>query len=115
MKTTTILGAVALAAVMTTGAMAETFKPAVVYDFGGRNDRSFNEAAYKGALQFEERTGIKFRDFEIQNPSQREQALRNFARRGLDPIITIVSLRQLHWRKLLRNFLTRTSQSLIPS
>ncbi|KZK75468.1 Membrane lipoprotein TmpC precursor [Pseudovibrio sp. W64] len=104
MKTTTILGAVALAAVMTTGAMAETFKPAVVYDFGGRNDRSFNEAAYKGALQFEERTGIKFRDFEIQNPSQREQALRNFARRGLDPIITIGFAQAAALEKVAKEF-----------
>ncbi len=104
MKTKTILGAVALAVVMTTGAMAETFKPAVVYDFGGRNDRSFNEAAYKGALQFKERTGVNFRDFEIQNPSQREQALRNFARRGLSPIITIGFAQAAALEKVAKEF-----------
>ncbi|WP_068000813.1 BMP family ABC transporter substrate-binding protein [Pseudovibrio axinellae] len=89
---------------MTTGAMAETFKPAVVYDFGGRNDRSFNEAAYKGALQFKGRTGINFRDFEIQNPSQREQALRNFARRGLDPVITIGFAQAAALEKVAKEF-----------
>ncbi|WP_068312039.1 BMP family lipoprotein [Polycladidibacter hongkongensis] len=74
---------------MAGAALADSIKPGIVYDFGGRNDRSFNEAAYRGAEQFKARTGVKFRDFEIQNPSQREQALRNFARRGLNPIITV--------------------------
>lgn len=103
-KTKIILGAFALAAVLATGAIAETFKPAVVYDFGGRNDRSFNEAAYKGAQKFEKRTGIKFRDFEVQNPSQREQALRNFARRGLDPIITIGFAQAAALEKVAKEF-----------
>jgi basic membrane protein A len=32
---------------------------------------------------------VEYRDFEIQNDSQREQALRNFARRGHDPVVAI--------------------------
>ncbi|MTI17215.1 BMP family ABC transporter substrate-binding protein [Rhodobacteraceae bacterium RKSG542] len=74
---------------MCTAAVADTIKPGIVYDFGGRNDRSFNQAAYNGAKTFQERTGIAFRDFEIQSASQSEQAMRNFARRGLNPIIAI--------------------------
>jgi basic membrane protein A len=62
-------------------------KPAVVYDLGGKFDKSFNEAAYMGAERFKKETGIEYRDFEIQNDSQREQAFRKFARDGFNPII----------------------------
>ncbi len=70
-------------------AMAADIKPAVLYDLGGKFDKSFNEGAYTGAQKFTADTGIEFRDFEIQNDSQREQALRNFAKRGQSPIIAI--------------------------
>jgi len=70
-------------------ALAAEIKPAIVYDLGGRFDKSFNEGVYKGAEKFKKDTGIEYRDFEIQNDSQREQALRNFARRGFGPIIAV--------------------------
>ena len=63
--------------------------PAVVYDMGGKFDKSFNEAAYAGAERFKKEAGLEYRDFEIQNDSQREQALRNFARRGYSPVVAI--------------------------
>ena len=70
-------------------ASAAEINPAVVYDLGGRFDRSFNQAAYTGAEKYKEDTGTEYRDFEIQNDSQREQAMRNFARRGMNPIVAI--------------------------
>lgn len=70
-------------------ASAADIKPAMLYDMGGRFDKSFNEAAYTGAELFKAETGIEYQDFEIQNDSQREQALRNFARRGMNPILAI--------------------------
>ncbi len=70
-------------------ALADTVKPAVVYDLGGKFDKSFNEGVYNGATKFQTETGVKFRDFEIQNDAQREQALRKFARRGSDPILAV--------------------------
>jgi basic membrane protein A len=70
-------------------AQAQDVNPAVVYDLGGKFDKSFNEAAYNGAERFKQETGTEFRDFEIQNDSQREQALRNFARRGHNPIVAV--------------------------
>jgi basic membrane protein A len=70
-------------------AQAADVNPAVVYDLGGKFDKSFNQAAYDGAERFKAETGIEYRDFEIQNDSQREQALRNFARRGHNPILAI--------------------------
>lgn len=70
-------------------AMAADIKPAVLYDLGGKFDKSFNESAYNGAEKFKADTGVEYRDFEIQNDAQREQALRNFAKRGQNPIVAI--------------------------
>jgi basic membrane protein A len=67
----------------------DDFQPAIVYDMGGKFDKSFNEAAYRGAEQFKEETGIEYREFEVTNEAQREQALRNMARRGADVIVGV--------------------------
>lgn len=69
--------------------LAAEIQPAVLYDLGGKFDKSFNEAAYTGAEKFRRETGVEYRDFEIQNDAQREQALRAFARKGASPIIAI--------------------------
>ncbi|TDH37954.1 BMP family ABC transporter substrate-binding protein [Pseudohoeflea suaedae] len=82
----TLLSLVATA-VMTAAAYAEDIKPAIIYDLGGKFDKSFNEAAYNGAEKFKSETGIDYRDFEIANDSQREQALRRFAKDGNNPIV----------------------------
>jgi basic membrane protein A len=76
-------------AALSAPAAAQQFQPAILYDLGGRNDKSFNEAAFMGAEKFKKDAGAEYRDFEIQNDAQREQALRNFARRGQNPIIAI--------------------------
>src|SRR5271166_6018120 len=74
--------AIALAAAWPFAAPAADFSPAIIYDFGGKFDRSFNQSASEGAERFKKETGIAVRDFEIQNASQREQVMRQFARRG---------------------------------
>ena len=84
------LFAAAAAALLVAGsAGAAEVKPAVVYDLGGKFDKSFNEGVYNGAAKFSADTGIEFREFEVQTDSQRVQALRNFARRGQDPILAV--------------------------
>ena len=89
----TWLGAVAAVAFMAgqalTAAQSAAEGPAVVYDLGGKFDKSFNEAAYNGAERYKKELGKEYREFEIQNASQREQALRNFARRGHNPVVGI--------------------------
>ena len=71
-------------------AIAQTaIKPAIVYDKGGKFDKSFNEGVFSGAEKFRKETGIEFRDFEPQNDAQIEQALRRFARDGNSPIIAV--------------------------
>jgi basic membrane protein A and related proteins len=82
----TLLSIVALAA-MSASALAADIKPAIIYDLGGKFDKSFNEAAYNGAEKFKADTGIEYREFEISNDAQREQALRRFARDGNNPIV----------------------------
>ena len=82
----TLLSFFAMAAMSAT-AMAADIKPAIIYDLGGKFDKSFNEAAYGGAEKFKTETGIDYRDFEIANDAQREQALRRFAKDGNNPIV----------------------------
>ena len=81
-----ILGLVAATA-MSGVAYAADVQPAIIYDLGGKFDKSFNEAAYNGAELFKKETGVEYVDFEITNASQREQALRRFAEDGRNPIV----------------------------
>lgn len=67
----------------------QPIKPAVVYDKGGKFDKSFNEGVFIGADRFKKETGVEFRDFEPTNDAQIEQALRRFARDGNSPIIAV--------------------------
>jgi basic membrane protein A len=78
-----ILGALAAVGLMAAGvAHAQDFTPAVIFDMGGKFDKSFNEAAYNGAEKFKSETGIDYLEFEITNESQRDQALRRMAQRA---------------------------------
>src|SRR5215210_2581765 len=70
-------------------AQQPAFKPAIVYDLGGKFDKSFNEGVHMGAEKFKKDTGADYRDFEPQNDAQREQALRRFAREGFSPIVAV--------------------------
>lgn len=65
------------------------FSPAVIFDMGGKFDKSFNQSAYLGAEKFKEETGISYLEFEVTNPSQREQAIRKMAERKSDLIVGI--------------------------
>ncbi|WP_457940467.1 BMP family lipoprotein [Mesorhizobium sp. 10J20-29] len=75
------------ASAMCLPAFAADIKPALLYDLGGKFDKSFNEAAYNGAEKFKSETGVEYVEFEVSNASQREQALRRFAEDGRNPIV----------------------------
>jgi basic membrane protein A and related proteins len=81
-----VLGLLAASA-MCLPAFAADIKPALLYDLGGKFDKSFNEAAYNGAEKFKSETGVEYVEFEVSNASQREQALRRFAEDGRNPIV----------------------------
>lgn len=78
------LGASAALA-LTAGAAAAD--PAILFDLGGKFDKSFNESAYNGAQRWAEETGGTYAEVEIQSDAQREQAIRRFAENGNNPIV----------------------------
>lgn len=78
-----------LAAITVTSGAVFAADPAVVYDMGGKFDKSFNQAAFSGADRFAKETGARFREFEPTNDAQREQAMRRLAKRGANPIVAI--------------------------
>ena len=84
----TLLSLIAMATMSAT-ALAADIKPALVYGTGGKFDKSFNEAASVGAERFKKETGIDFRDFEPTSDTQGEQAIRNFASRGFNPVVAV--------------------------
>ena len=60
-------------------------RPALVYDLGGKFDKSFNEAAYNGAERSRRRPASNIASSRSRTNSQREQAFRNFARAAIQP------------------------------
>ncbi|MCP5286573.1 MAG: BMP family ABC transporter substrate-binding protein [Burkholderiaceae bacterium] len=79
-------GAAAMVAAAATGAQAA---PAVIYEMGGKFDKSFNQAAWEGAERWKQATSQPYLEFEIASPAQREQAVRRFAERGASPVVAI--------------------------
>lgn len=78
------LGAAATLALLSGAAAAD---PALIYDLGGKFDKSFNEAAYAGAKKWAEETGGSYKELEMQSEAQREQALRRLSESGANPIV----------------------------
>ena len=87
--TRSLLAALAASLLAAGTAMAAEFTPAVVFDMGGKFDKSFNEAAYNGAERFKEEAGIEYLEFEVTNEFQRDQALRRMARRGANVVVAV--------------------------
>jgi basic membrane protein A len=84
-----MIGAALAAMVVALPAFAADVKPAIVYGTGGKFDKSFNEAGYNGAEKFKKETGIDYRDFEPQDDTQGEQAIRKFASGGFSPVVAL--------------------------
>lgn len=80
----TLAAGIATVALLAGAALAD---PAVLYDGGGKNDKSFNEAAFNGAEQYKKETGGNYGEFQITADAQREQAIRQFADKGYNPIV----------------------------
>ena len=77
------------AAALALSAGAALAEPALIFDLGGKFDKSFNEAAHNGAQRWATQTGGTYREIELQSEAQREQALRRFAEAGANPVITM--------------------------
>lgn len=64
-------------------------KVGIVFDIGGKNDRSFNAAAWEGVRRAEQTMPICLYDVEPGNPTSIEPAMRAFAEKGFDLIIGV--------------------------
>ncbi|MDI3336487.1 BMP family ABC transporter substrate-binding protein [Defluviimonas aestuarii] len=80
----TFLGAAATLALSAGFAAAD---PAIIFDLGGKFDKSFNEAAFNGAERWKTETGGTYKELEMQSEAQREQALRRLAESGANPVV----------------------------
>ena len=87
MRIKTIIAAAAIA--VTSTAVSADMKPAVIYDMGGKFDKSFNEGVYNGVKKFTDETGIEVMEFEVTNETQREQAMRRMAERGATVVLGV--------------------------
>jgi basic membrane protein A len=61
----------------------------LVFDVGGRGDKSFNDAAYLGVSRAERELGVEVSYLEPSSTEDREAALRLFAARGFDIVIGV--------------------------
>jgi basic membrane protein A len=61
----------------------------IVFDIGGKDDRSFNAAAWQGVQRAEKDFPIVLRDVEPGNPTSIEPAMRAFAERGYNLVIGV--------------------------
>lgn len=64
-----------------TGQSSDMMKIGMVFDVGGRGDKSFNDAAYKGLERAKNELGIAYEFIEPGPGADRETALRQFANR----------------------------------
>jgi basic membrane protein A len=80
------VGAASLLALSTGIAHAD---PALMFDLGGKFDKSFNEAAYNGAERWRAETGGSYREIEMQAAAQRVQFARRLAEAGSNPVVVM--------------------------
>jgi basic membrane protein A and related proteins len=64
-------------------------KVGIVFDIGGKNDRSFNAAAWEGVRRAQHDMNICLYDVEPGNPTSIEPAMRAFAERNFDLVIGV--------------------------
>ncbi len=64
-------------------------KVGIVFDIGGKNDRSFNAAAWEGVQRAEKDLNVCLYDVEPGNPTSIEPAMRAFAERNFDLVVGV--------------------------
>jgi basic membrane protein A len=82
----TVLGGAAALALTAGAALAE---PALMFDLGGKFDKSFNEAAYNGAKRWADDTGNSYQEIEVTSEAQRVQFATRLAEAGYNPIVVL--------------------------
>jgi basic membrane protein A len=68
---------------------ADAIDVGIVFDVGGRGDKSFNDGAYEGAMRAERELGASVRFIEPGEGSDREAGLRLLAAEGMDLVVGV--------------------------
>jgi len=76
----------------------------LVFDVGGRGDKSFNDAAYAGVSRAREELGAHVELLEPSGAEDREAALRLFAARGFDLVIGVGFIFSTDINEVARDF-----------
>jgi len=65
------------------------FRVGMVFDVGGKGDKSFNDSAYRGMLQAADAYDLDYAEFEPGQDADREIGLRKLAQGGYDVVIGV--------------------------
>ncbi len=76
----------------------------LVFDVGGKNDKSFNEAAWRGLLRARDELGVDVQYIEPTEGADRESALRTLAARKVDLVIGVGFIFGPDLERLARQF-----------
>lgn len=86
---TNLKSLLAVTTALTVAGAAAHADPALMFDMGGKFDKSFNEAAYNGAERWAAETGGSYREIEITAEAQRVQFARRLAEAGANPVVVM--------------------------
>jgi basic membrane protein A len=81
-----------------------TLRVGLVFDIGGRGDKSFNDSAYRGLERAHSELGIEFQYLEPTEGADREAGLREYASRGFDLVIGVGFMFSDDIEKMAREF-----------
>ena len=79
-------------------------KLGMVYDAGGKFDKSFNQSAFEGLQRFTKETGVKVFEVQANSDTQAEQVMRGLARKKVDMIAAIGFSQTQAVQKVAREF-----------
>lgn len=100
-----LLIAIGAATIRETGhAQGAGVRVGLVFDVGGKNDRSFNEAAWRGLQRVQAELGVDTRYIEPTEGADRESALRTLAAENYDLVIGVGFIFSPDLERLARQF-----------
>ena len=99
-----LVAAIALGLLASTAATQPKLRIGLVFDAGGKFDKSFNESAWEGAQRAERDFRVEVFDAEPAVPGQAALAIRQYAQEGLDLIIGVGFANQPAITALAREF-----------
>ncbi|MBS1961679.1 MAG: BMP family ABC transporter substrate-binding protein [Bdellovibrionales bacterium] len=85
---------VLLSFVVSSAALAAGPKVAIVFDKGGKDDKSFNSSAYSGAMEAKEKLGAVIKYVEAPDANQFEPMLKDFAKKDDVDLIVAIGVSQ---------------------